>query len=43
MDANSAGSMGVIKVLIYVNLWMPFPLVGGGGVNYSSDQIISCR
>ena len=31
MDANSAGSMGVIKVLIYVNLWMPFPLVGWGG------------
>ena len=31
MDANSAGSMGVIKVLIYVNLWMPFPLVGMGG------------
>ena len=44
MDANSAGSMGrggVIKVLIYVNLWMSFPLVGEGKLLFCFEDTVS--
>ena len=44
MDANPLalwGGGGFIKVLIYVNLWMSFPLVGEGKLLFCFEDTVS--